>query len=68
MAARSRIPVSSIPDRPPGGSDRGKVNVPPRDAAGEIIGLVVHFGCHRTVTEDGTEFSADYDRHSSANI
>ena len=32
-----------------------------RDAAsGGIAGLVVNFGCHCTVTEDGTEYSADY--------
>ena len=32
-----------------------------RDAAsGEIAGIVVNFGCHPTVTEEGTEYSADY--------
>jgi hypothetical protein len=46
--------------RPAGPIDE-KVNVlAARDLAGEITGLVVHFGCHCTTTEDGTEFSADY--------
>src|SRR5947207_11829356 len=32
-----------------------------RDAAsGNVAGVVVHFGCHCTVTEDGNEYSADY--------
>jgi hypothetical protein len=32
-----------------------------RDAAsGGIAGVVVNFGCHCTVTEEGTEYSADY--------
>jgi neutral ceramidase len=29
-------------------------------ASGAIAGVVVNFGCHCTVTEDGAEYSADY--------
>jgi hypothetical protein len=46
--------------RPAGPIDEKVGVLAARDPAGEIIGLVVHFGCHCTVTEDGTEFSADY--------
>ena len=31
-----------------------------RDRAQKITGVVVNFGCHCTVTEDGHEYSADY--------
>jgi neutral ceramidase len=31
-----------------------------RTADGKITGIVVNFGCHCTVTEDGNEYSADY--------
>ena len=30
------------------------------DAEGKVMGVVVNFGCHCTVTEEGTEYSADY--------
>jgi hypothetical protein len=31
-----------------------------RDSSEKLLGLVVNFGCHCTVTEDGSEYSADY--------
>ena len=31
-----------------------------RDGAANPLGLVVNFGCHCTVTEDGEQYSADY--------
>src|SRR5438046_2919664 len=47
--------------RPAGPVDEKVAVLAFRDAAsGRITGIVVHFGCHCTVTEDGTEYSADY--------
>jgi neutral ceramidase len=34
-----------------------------RDAQQKLLGLIVNFGCHPTVTEDGNEYSADYVHH-----
>ena len=39
-----------------------------RDANQKIIGIVVHFACHCTVTEDGSEFSADYVHYLRAHL
>jgi neutral ceramidase len=46
--------------RPAGPVDE-RVNVlAARDSDGKIVGAIVNFGCHCTVTEMGTTYSADY--------
>jgi neutral ceramidase len=55
-------PGKKNPDivRPAGEVDEKIGVIAIRDSADRIVGLIVNFGCHCTVTEDGTEYSADY--------